>query len=78
MIVMPMREHDVREPAKIDAELFRIAHERVRITGIKKHARRPILNVQAQRRLAEIVLIDIGIVVDKNRQFHCVASCCNA
>ena len=70
MIVMLMREHDVREPTKINTELFRIAHERVRIADIKKHVRRPILDVQAQHRLAELVLIDVGIVVYKHDELH--------
>ena len=70
VVVVAVGEHDLRDARKIDAELCCILHKCVRIACIKEHALLTILDEKAQRRLAEKVAIDDGIVVNQHGEFH--------
>ena len=70
VVVVPVGEHNLRGTCKIDAELCCILHKGVRIACIKEHALLTILDEKAQRRLAEKVAIDDGIVVNQHGEFH--------
>ena len=67
VVVVPVRKDDIRHAGKIDSHACGVFEEHVRIARVEQDALLPILDEIAHRRLAEIIAVDIRVVVHQYR-----------
>ena len=75
VVVVPVGQHHMGEGAQVDAHLLGVAEEHIGIAHIQQHAGILRLYVAAEGGLTQKILVDVGIVIAEDAQFHFFASC---
>ena len=70
VVIVAVRQGDVGQAGQVDAHFLGVGQKDVRIAGVQQHPRAAVLYVVTDGRLAQIVLIDIGVVVHQNGELH--------
>ena len=75
VVVVAVGEHQMGQITQIDAHLPGVAQVHVRISHIQEDAGIPLLHIAGKGGFAEEILVDVGVVVAEDAQFHRFASC---
>ena len=71
VVVVAVGQHDMSQAAQINAHGFGVLQNDIGIPRVKQDAQAVGLQVVADRRLPQVVLVDVSVVIHQDPELHC-------